>query len=306
MDENNETKESTTAISLKNIPNDKLVNQATLRDLILFKEDILKEMRLYESKMRTSLKDKFNKFVEEANEKLPVNMDDNAGLYMKNIKFIEEKNKIISLISENEKNLNEKIMVNDLHINTCQKELNDAVFKYDRAILDNLLIPGLVGKGCKFLNFREYMTDVQGQINNAFSKLDLDNNNITKNKKIFDEEINKINSKIKQLEYESKQFTFEKTLVLENNFKQEIESINKNIIELKRQNTLNNVELKNQINSLKSLEKLITEENRKINFHTLNEFEKIKKGYKYIKKSVIDLGRLLMLSDRRFKGNKNY
>ena len=34
--------------------------------------------------------------------------------------------------------------------------------------------------------------------------------------------------------------------------------------------------------------------------------EKIKKGYKYIKKSVIDLGRLLMLSDRRFKGNKNY
>ena len=31
--------------SLKNIPNDKLLNQVTLRDLILFKENILTEMR---------------------------------------------------------------------------------------------------------------------------------------------------------------------------------------------------------------------------------------------------------------------
>ena len=58
---------------------------------------------------------------------------------MKNIKFIEEKNNILSTISEKENFLNEKIMVNDLHINNCQKELNDAIFKYDRAILDNLL-----------------------------------------------------------------------------------------------------------------------------------------------------------------------
>ena len=42
MEENNDNigKEITT---LKNIPNDKLLNQVTLRDLILFKEDILKE-----------------------------------------------------------------------------------------------------------------------------------------------------------------------------------------------------------------------------------------------------------------------
>ena len=305
MDENNETKENT-LISLKNIPNDKLLNNATIRDLILFKEDILKEMRLYESKMKSSLNDKFNKFVSEANEKLPVNNEDNAGLYMKNIKFIEEKNKIMGTISEKENNLNEKIMVNDLHINTCQKELNDAVFKYDRAILDNLLIPGLVGKGCKFPNFKEYMSNVQVQLNDAFSKLDFNGDNINKNRKNFENQINQANSKIKKLEYDSKQFTFEKTLDLENKFKQELDSINNNILELRKQYAMNTVDLKSQISSLKNLEKLIAEENRRINFHTLTEFEKIKKGYKYIKKSVIDLGRLLMLSDRRFKGNKNY
>ena len=305
MEENND-KSETQRISLKNIPEDKLLNQATLRDLILFKDDILKEMRQYASKIKNSLSDKFNKFVEETNQKLPDTLTDNGGLFMKNIRFIEEKNKILSSISEKENNLNEKIMVNDLHINNCKKELNDAVFKYDRAILDNLLIPGIVGKGCKFLNFRDYMMDIQGQINNAFSKLDYNGNNIYNNKKNLEEQINQANTKIKNLEYESKQFTFEKTLVLENKIKQDMETQNKNIIELKVEFYKNIVELKNQIDSLKKAEKIITEENRRINFHTLNEFDKMQKGFKYMKKTIIDLGKLLMLSDKRTNKNKDF
>ena len=304
MEENNDNIEKD-KFSLKNSSEDKMLKQATLRDLILFKEDILKEMRQYESKIKTSLSDKFNKFVQQANEKLPVSSTYNAGLYMKTIKFIEEKNSILSTISEKEANLNEKIMVNDLHINNCQKELNDAIFKYDRAILDNLLIPGLVGKGCKFLNFKDYIADIQGQINDAFSKLDYNGDNINKNKKSLEEQLNNANTKLKNLEYESKQFTFEKTLALENKVKQDMETMNKNILELTGDYYKNNVELKNQIESLKNKEKLITEENRKINHHTLKEFEIIQKGFKYMKKTIIDLGKLLMLSDKRTKTNKN-
>ena len=305
MEENNENKEKD-SISLKNITDDKMFNQVTLRDLILFKEDILKEMRQFNSKIKQSLSEKFDKFVQDANERLPIDPTDNGGLYMKNLKFIEEKNNILSTVSEKEKFLNEKIMVNDLHINNCQKELNDAIFKYDRAILDNLLIPGLVGKSCKFLNFKDYMVDIQNQINNAFSKLEFNGNNINKNRKNLEERLDKAETKIKNLEYELKQFIFEKNLVLENQMKSEIETLNKNIIELTGEFYKNNVELKNQIESLKKTEKLITEENRKINFNTLNEFEKIKKAYKFMKKSIMDLGKLLMLSDKRTNKNKNF
>ena len=305
MEENNENKEKE-SISLKNITDDKMVNQVTLRDLILFKEDILKEMRQFNSKIKQSLSEKFDKFVQDANERLPIDPTDNGSLYMKNLKFIEEKNNILSTVSEKEKFLNEKIMVNDLHINNCQKELNDAIFKYDRAILDNLLIPGLVGKSCKFLNFKDYMVDIQNQINNAFSKLEFNGNNINKNRKNLEERLDKAETKIKNLEYELKQFIFEKNLVLENQMKSEIETLNKNIIELTGEFYKNNVELKNQIESLKKTEKLITEENRKINFNTLNEFEKIKKAYKLMKKSIMDLGKLLMLSDKRTNKNKNF
>ena len=304
MEENNDNLEKE-QFSLKNISEDKLLNQATLRDLILFKEDILKEVRQFASKMKTSLSEKFNKFVEEANEKLPVSSSDRGGLYMKTIKFIEEKNSILSTVSEKEANLNEKIMVNDLHITNCQKEINDAIFKYDRAILDNLLIPGLVGQGCKFSNFKDYMVDIQEQINNAVSKLDFNGENINQNKKSLEEQLNNANTKIKNLEYESKQFTFEKTLALENKLKQDMETVHKNMLELTGEYYKNNVELKNQIESLKNTEKLIKEENRKINYHTLKEFDIIQKGFKYMKKTIIDLGKLLMLSDKRTKANKN-
>ena len=305
MEENNDNKDKEVT-PLKNITDSKLLNQVTHRDLIFFKEDILKELRQYTSKINSSLSEKFNKFVEDAYERLPDALTENGGLYMKNIKFIEEKNNILSTVSEKENFLNEKIMVNELHINNCQKELNDAVFKYDRAILDNLLIPGIVGKGCKFLNFKDYMIDVQGQINNAFSKLDFNLTNINKNRKNFEEKINQANSKIKNLDIELKQLISEKISVLERQMKQEMETMNKRIIELTGEFYKNNVELKNQIGSLKSTEKLITEENRKINVSTLNEFEKMQKGFKLMKKSIIDLGKLLMLSDKRTNKNKNF
>ena len=305
MEENNESKDKE-IISIKPIQEDKLLNQATLKDLMLFKDDILKELKQYVVKIKSSLSDRFDKFVEEANHRLPPAMIEGGELYMKNIKFLEEKNDILATVTEKEAGLNEKIMVCDLHINNCQKELNDVVFKLDRTILDNLLIPGVVGKGCKFGNFREYIVDMQGQINKAFSRLDYDGLSINKNRKNIEDKIDEINTKIKNLETDLKQFTTEKTLLLENKNKDDMETMNKGIIELTGEFYKNNAEMKNQIDNLKNLEKLITEENRKINFHTMNEFAKIKKGYTYMKKTIVDLGKLLMLSDKRTNRNKNF
>ena len=305
MEENNESKDKE-IISIKPIQEDKLLNQATLKDLMLFKDDILKELKQYVVKIKSSLSDRFDKFVEEANHRLPPAMIEGGELYMKNIKFLEEKNDILATVTEKEAGLNEKIMVCDLHINNCQKELNDVVFKLDRTILDNLLIPGVVGKGCKFGNFREYIVDMQGQINKAFSRLDYDGLSINKNRKNIEDKIDEINIKLKNLETDLKQFTTEKTLLLENKNKEDMETMNKGIIELTGEFYKNNVEIKNQIDNLKNIEKLITEENRRINFNTMNEFAKIKKGYSYMKKTIVDLGKLLMLSDKRTNRNKNF
>ena len=119
------------------------------------------------------------------------------------------------------------------------------------------LIPGLVGQGCKFLNFRDYKADIQGQINNSFSKLDLNGNNIYKNKKSLEDEINKANIKIKILEYESKRFTFDNFLELESKMKQELETFNNNLVEITDQFYKIGLGLKNQIELLKNAQILI-------------------------------------------------
>ena len=276
-------------------PKDKSLSPVTLRDLILFKEDMLKEMKIYENKANNSILknfEKYNNLLEECNNKLYHYERDNV-LFMKQINFVEEKNKIMTLIEEKEKDIKNQIMVNDLHIKTIQKEFYDACFKYDRTIVDNLLIPGLVGKGCKFPFFKEYINDIQGQINNAFSQIKQTGNNLNAHKTITDGQIKQINSKIKQLEYESRQFTSEKTILLENRFNQMIEDLKKQIINISVEFTKKKYDLKTTISDIKKISNLIIEENKKINVNTLTEFEKIKKQFTKLKKSIVELSSLL-------------
>ena len=59
-------------------------------------------MRQYAVKIKTSLSDKFDKLVQEANEELPISLNEGGELYMKNNNFLEEKNKILAKVSEKE------------------------------------------------------------------------------------------------------------------------------------------------------------------------------------------------------------
>ena len=293
--------------SSPNFPKEKSLSPVTLRDLILFKEDMLKEMKIYENKTNISISknfERYNNLLEECNSKLYHYERDNA-LFMKQINFIEEKNKIMTLIEEKEADIKKQIMVNDLHIKTIQKEFYDACFKYDRTIVDNLLIPGLVGKGCKFPFFKEYINDIQNQINSAFSQIKQTGNNLNAHKTIIDGQIKKINSKINQLEYESRQFTSEKTILLENRFNQMIEDLKKQIINISVEFSKKKYDLKTTISDIKKISNLIIEESKKINVNTLTEFEKIKRQFIKLKKSIVELSALLT-QDGKYSGKDKF
>ena len=87
MEENNESKDKE-IISIKPIQEDQLLNQATLKDLMLFKDDILKELKQYVVKIKSSLSDRFDKFVEEANHRLPPAMIEGGVLNFQKKKMI--------------------------------------------------------------------------------------------------------------------------------------------------------------------------------------------------------------------------
>ena len=279
----------------KSFNNVKHISPVTLKDLILFKEEILKEMKEYQNKINISVSknyEDFSKLLEVANNKL-YNYETDKALFMKQIEFIEEKNKLLSSVDEKNGEIKNQLMVIELHLNNCQKELDDACFKYDKTIIDNLLIPGIVGKGCKFPYFKEYINDIQDQINLAISQNKQNANNLIANKQVVEGQIRQLNTKFKKLEYDSKQFTLEKTLLIENKFNQMIETLNNQISSVTSEYHRANIELKSKISDVKNLANSIVDENRKINYKTLTEFEKIKKYFKKLKKSIVELSALL-------------
>ena len=300
MEENNKNKNNNKSASI-NIINPVI----TMRDLLLFKEEMLKDMREYQSQINASLTknyDKYNKLLETSNNKLNDYEKDNS-LFMKQIEFIEEKNKIMSLIQEKEKDIKNQMNVNNLHINECQKQLDNSFFKYDKSILDNMIIPGVVGKGCKFLYLKDYIKDIQEQINNSALQNKKTYNIFNSYKTYTDGQLKQLNTKIKNLELESKQYTSEKTLALDKKFNQMMETMNNQVTSITREYYKTNIELRNKIKQIKKLAKFLIEENRKINHSTLSEFEIIKKNFKKIKKNIIELS--VLLTPGASMNNKN-
>ena len=73
-------------------------------------------------------------------------------------------------ILPNQKKFSENLMTYDIRLTNISKELNAACFKYDKIIIDNLVIPGQVGEYCKFKSMKEYIIYLSDQISllNAF------------------------------------------------------------------------------------------------------------------------------------------
>ena len=58
----------------------------------------------------------------------------------------------------------DQIIENQSRITIIDKSLENALFKYDKIILDNLNVPGLIGVGCKFKNCASYFKYIDNDI----------------------------------------------------------------------------------------------------------------------------------------------
>ena len=58
----------------------------------------------------------------------------------------------------------EQIMENHTRLSMIDKNLEDSIFKYDKMIIDNLQVPGIIGKGCTFKNCRLFFENVYNEL----------------------------------------------------------------------------------------------------------------------------------------------
>ena len=126
-------------------------------NMIYFKNEILTDINKLENNM--------NKRITQLNNLLKSNIEENSAKFTKMSSAISE---LIEIVSDR-KNDNEKReelleMKNKIwnHINenknkilTLTKDIKDSIFKYDRLIIDNLELPGIVGAKSKFKNMKD-------------------------------------------------------------------------------------------------------------------------------------------------------
>lgn len=128
-------------------------------DIIYFKEDVLRTLKMLESKLNTKLESSsslVNETLQSYNTQLNSfqNKIDDLSTLISTDKEAQNK---ISLLLSFKTNTENTMTTHDIKINRNEVDLQNAIYKYDKAILDNIYYPGVIGNNCKFRSLRDFV-----------------------------------------------------------------------------------------------------------------------------------------------------
>ena len=127
-------------------------------DFVYFRNEILKDMKQMESKINekvTSLYSYIKKISADNDQKIDTVNAKIIKLLENDPMLLEEK--INSKIEKNKVNFEDKIADLGAKLYILKKDLSNACFKYDKIVLDNLKVTGIIGEGCTYANLKNYI-----------------------------------------------------------------------------------------------------------------------------------------------------
>ena len=197
--------------------NKKLMQNIISKSISELKETIHKEYIQFQHSISDNIKNYSQELKKiSANEKRLIEQ-------FVNLKVKTDK---IEIFSEKLSKIEEKLTTFEIRFNNLSKDYRDSVNKYDSLFLDNMNVPGKIGKYYRYKNIREFLSYAYDK----FNQLDLINDkNIIKMKNIqekYEKFIKKINLEI-ELKEENMQVNSKKIGILENKFSEEINEIKK-------------------------------------------------------------------------------
>ena len=170
------------------------MNEPIKNDLIYFRNEILKDMKEMETKLNDKIVNLYsliNKINSKSDEKLSAINIKIKTLQDNDPSIIETK--INSVIERNNNNLEQKISDLSTKIFILQKDLTNACYKYDKIVIDNLKVTGLIGDGCPYMNLKYFIEF----LNKKITELITTKEKLVIEIKTFKNKINDMNSQIK-------------------------------------------------------------------------------------------------------------
>ena len=134
-------------------------SQSFLTELIQFKDEIFKTIRLLENKLTKDITDKYaqiNLIFESYNNRLNVISGNNDSL----LEILASQKLNLTKMNDIER-INNKIensqMTHDMKIKQIFFDIEKLKEKYDKIINDNFLVTGYIGPGCQYKTMSEYI-----------------------------------------------------------------------------------------------------------------------------------------------------
>ena len=174
-------------------------------DFLFFQNEILGDMK----KLETKFSDKISQttsFIESHVEKYENKIKDLTNRFIFLSEQVEKHNetkKLEDSIQQTKLKLEELITKIDVKLNILDKDFNNACFKYDKIVSNNLIVPGLIGSSCPYDTlkpFLEYTNQKLSELIKAKDKQLIDSKRykekmesiISQNKKQFETAQNKM------------------------------------------------------------------------------------------------------------------
>ena len=277
------------------LPNN--LNAVNRKDLYIFKDEILKEMK----KIEININDKLSKKENELQAKIDSINNILKELNLKNVELNERISKY-DLIWEKfdsfekiKNKLLDNLLINELKIKSVEKDMSDSIFEINNILKFSVLYKGVIGTGCKYKNFHDLIDFLLNQIsllanykekssmdiNSYKKKLDgiingfrLQLENIQNNfVKIVSDNFKSCNNKITKIVNDTKDEMEEFRNILSKNYDELNDKVNdfefkiyQNLNEVKRENLSFSTNLKEYVNDLK---------NMKDNFNKLSQYSSL-------------------------------
>lgn len=221
-------------------------------ELMYFKDDILKALRQMESKVnqkfdlslfeiKKQIKSTENKY-EALNES--VNYLSKEKVTDNNINSKLEQ--LFQFKSTTESSLASLSFRND----QFAKDLKDAVYKYDKIIIDNLVNPGIIGNNCKFKTLRDFIEYVNKHISELLLFKDKNSLDLNGYKVKLESSAKSLSTRIDTLMSTMMQFTTKNVKELEDKITNDFKSLEERIQEMRIENSKYTVQLKYQSSNL--------------------------------------------------------
>ena len=271
-------------------------------EILHLKEELFKELRELETKF-VNMYYKKNIEIEDKNkismEKINLMMSKSEEMF-NSINNQQIKLEKIGELEAFKNKINDMIISHEVRIKTISKDLEDIKFKYDREIIQNLLVPGFVGPSCQFKTISEYLLSNINEINKLKGDKDFNKKENKKIKTKMDSMMKNVFNLVDNSVTRCIEYTDSKQKNLESFLNSKLVEFNEKNMEMKTQVMSNQRMVQEEISKLFNLSEELLKMKDQINSMINNKYDELNVVMKEFK------NRMEKVNNEIKKNNKNY